>query len=304
MCGTSAPPARTVQQVLAERKGGVAIVMKPRSLVFDLYGDYVRWHGGEAPLQVVVELLAAFDVPASTTRVVMARLRREGWLEARKTGRTTSYALTDRGWRLLDEGRRRIFERERAPWDRHWRMVIYHVPESDRSARERLRKRLTWLGFGPLAPSTWVSPHSRLDEAAAQLGREGAARLDLLEARSRGVVEDVGMVERAWDLPALHTELVHLHRGYQARLARYAGSPPRGRDALVERISLIADHRRVPYRDPDLPVELLPAGWVGRDVHEMFLEGYRLLAPEAERFYRDVTQLPDGVELSAPVSAP
>lgn len=278
-------------------------MLKPRSLVFDLYGDYVRWHGGEAPLQVLVELLAAFDVPPSTTRVVMARLRREGWLEARKTGRTTTYVLADRSWRLLDEGRRRIFERERAPWDRQWRMVIYHVPESDRSARERLRKRLTWLGFGPLAPSTWVSPHPRLDEAAAQLGREGAARLDLLEARSRGVAQDVGMAERAWDLPALHTQLVQLRRSYQARLARYATSPPAGRDALVERISLINDHRRVPFRDPDLPVELLPPGWVGREVHEMFLEGYRLLGPEAEGWYRDVSRVPDTVAVTAPVSS-
>ncbi len=274
------------------------MAVKPRSLVVDLYGDYVRWHGGEAPLQVIVELLAAFGVPASTTRVVMARLRREGWLETRRTGRTTTYVLTDRSWGLLDEGRRQIFERERAPWDRQWRMVIYHVPESDRSARERLRKRLAWLGFGPLAPSTWVSPHPRLDEAATQLRREGAARLDLLEARSRGAVEDVSMVDRAWDLPALHAELVQLRRSYRARLARYATSPPQGRAALVERISLIADHRRGPFRDPDLPIELLPAGWVGREVHDMFLEGYRMLGPEAQAFYRRVSQLPNTVGLA------
>ena len=276
--------------------------MKPRSLVFDLYGDYVRWHGGEAPLQVLVELLAAFDVPTSTARVVMARLRREGWLEARRSGRTTTYVLTDQSWRLLDEGRRRIFERNRAPWDRQWRMVIYHVPERDRAVRERLRKRLAWLGFGPLAPSTWVSPHPRLGEAAAQLGRGGGARLDLLEARSRGVAEDLEMAERAWDLPALHAELEQLRRSYHGRLARYAASPPKGRDALVERISLIADHRRVPFRDPDLPLDLLPADWVGREVHDMFLEGYRVLGPEAERFYREVSRLPGTVEFgpSAP----
>lgn len=274
------------------------MAVKPRSLVFDLYGDYVRWHGGEAPLQVVVELLAAFDVPASTARVVMARLRREGWLEARRTGRTTTYVLTDRSWSLLDEGRRRIFDRERAPWDGQWRMVIYHVPESDRSARERLRKRLAWLGFGPLASSTWVSPHPRLDEAAAQLSREGAARLDLLVVRSRGVKEDVGMVDRAWDLPALHAELAQLRRGYRARLARYAASPPQGRDALVERVSLMADHRRVLFRDPDLPIDLLPTGWVGREVHDMFLEGYRMLGPQAQAFYRRVSQLPNAVDLA------
>lgn len=267
--------------------------MKPRSLVFDLFGDYARWHGGQAPLSVLVELLGAFGVPPSTARVVMARLRREGWLEARRSGRTTTYVLTDRSWRVLDDGRRRIFERERGTWDNQWRMVIYHVPESDRSARERLRKRLAWLGFGPLAPSTWVSPHDRLDEAATQLAREDAARLDLLVARSRGVADDLAMAARCWDLDALQAEFVALRRSYRARLARYAAAPPVGQDALVERVSLVAEHRRLPFRDPDLPLELLPPGWAGREVHDLFLEAYEQLREEAERHYTRVAGSPD-----------
>jgi phenylacetic acid degradation operon negative regulatory protein len=274
-----------VQHVLGTSERAV---VKPRSLVFDLYGDYVRWDGGQARLQVLVDLLGAFGVPASTARVVMARLRREGWLEARRNGRTTTYVLTDRSWRLLDEGRRRIFERERDPWDRQWRMVIYHVPESDRAARERLRKRLAWLGFGPLAPSTWVSPHDRLESTASHLGREEAARLDLLVARSRGPAADLDMARRCWDLEALQADFVAMRRSYQARLARYAASPPTGRDALVERISLVAEHRRLPFRDPDLPLDLLPAGWAGREVHSLFLETYAQLGPEAQRHYREV----------------
>jgi phenylacetic acid degradation operon negative regulatory protein len=263
-------------------------VLRPRSLVFDLYGDYVRWDGGQARLQVVVELLGVFGVPASTARVVMARLRREGWLDATRSGRTTTYALTDRSWRVLDEGRRRILERERAPWDAQWRMVIYHVPERERAARERLRKRLAWWGFGPLAPSTWISPHDRLDAVAAALGQDRPARLDLLIARSRGMSDDLEMVRRCWDLDRLQGDLVELRAAYRARLARYAAAPPQGREALVERISLIAEHRRLPFRDPDLPLELLPPGWAGREVHDLFLAAYELLGPQAQAYYRSV----------------
>jgi phenylacetic acid degradation operon negative regulatory protein len=262
--------------------------MKPRSLVFDLFGDYVRWHGGRVPLGAVVELLGEFGVPAATTRVVMARLRREGWLDAHRTGRTTDYVLTDRSWRLLDAGRRRILERERGPWDRQWRMVVYHVPETERATRDRLRKRLSWLGFGPLAPSVWVSPHDRLDEAATQIDAAGGARADLLLAASRGMAADLDMAGRCWDLAALQADFMERRRAYQARLARYRAAPPQGGDALVERVSLIAEHRRLPFRDPDLPVELLPAGWAGREVHELFLEAYHLLAPEAEAHYASV----------------
>jgi phenylacetic acid degradation operon negative regulatory protein len=69
-------------------------------------------------------------------------------------------------------------------------------------------------------------------------------------------------------------------------------TPPQGADALVERISLIAEHRRLPFRDPDLPLELLPTGWAGREVHDLFLAAYALLGPEAERHYAAVAGQP------------
>jgi phenylacetic acid degradation operon negative regulatory protein len=260
------------------------VLPKPRSIVFDLYGDYLRYAGGGAPLQTLTALLAAFDVPDATSRVVMARLRKEGWFDTEKQGRSTVYRLTDRSWRLLDDGRKRIFERERGAWDRQWRMVIYHVPESDRAARDRVRKKLRWAGFGPLAPSTWISPHDRLEEVAAALSEEPTARLDLLTSRSRGPAADLDMARRCWDLEALHAALAAKRDAYRAKLARYAAAPPKGRDALVERTALVHDYRLLPFDDPDLPPELVPAGWVGREVHDLFLEAHERLRAEAESF--------------------
>jgi phenylacetic acid degradation operon negative regulatory protein len=260
--------------------------MKPRSIVFDLFGDYVRWDGGSAPLQALSDLLSDFGVPETTARVVMSRLRREGWLETRRAGRAATYALNDRSWTLLTEGRRRIFERERGPWDQQWRLVIYAVPEKDRPARDRVRKTLSWLGFGPLAAATWVSPHDRLEQAAAQLAAEPSARVDLLVARSRGPAADQEMARRCWDLPALQAEFHAQREAYRGRLDAYRKDPPRGRAALVERVRLVHDYRLLPFRDPDLPLELLPEGWVGREVHELFLAAYELLGPQAQAHYR------------------
>ncbi len=58
----------------------------------------------------------------------------------------------------------------------------------------------------------------------------------------------------------------------------------RGRDALVERMQLIHDYRLFPFRDPDLPPELLPADWSGRVAHEVFLEAHSLLRAPAEEY--------------------
>ena len=79
--------------------------MKPRSIVFDLFGDYLRYAGGEVRLRALTELLDCFGIGEATVRVVMARLRKEGWFDTRRDGRETVYALNDRSWQLLDEGR-------------------------------------------------------------------------------------------------------------------------------------------------------------------------------------------------------
>jgi phenylacetic acid degradation operon negative regulatory protein len=256
--------------------------VKPRSLVFDLFGDYLRYRGGEVRLRGLVALMGCFDVPESTVRVVATRMRKEGWLDARREGRETVYCLTEDAWRLLDEGRGRIFGRAPGPWDGSWHMVIYSVPETDRALREQLRKRLSWLGFGPLSASVWISPHDRSAQIGADFSEHSAIRLDLLRARSEGIAADRDMAARSWDLTALNKDYGELLDRYRPRLVDHRAGRLRGREALVERMNLIHDYRLFPFRDPDLPPELLPEGWTGRIAHEVFLEAHGLLRAEAE----------------------
>jgi phenylacetic acid degradation operon negative regulatory protein len=232
--------------------------------------------------------MEGFDVPDSTVRVVVTRLRKEGWLTARRDGRETVYALTGAAWRLLDEGRARIFARATEPWDGCWHLVVYSVPESERSLREQLRKRLTWLGFGPLTSGVWLCPHDRVAEVRASFADQPAVRLDALHARSEGLAADRDMAARAWDLAALDRDYADLLRRYGPLLARLRADPPAGRQALVERVQLVHDYRLFPFRDPDLATELLPEGWSGRAAHEAFLRIHGLLREPAEAHVDEV----------------
>jgi phenylacetic acid degradation operon negative regulatory protein len=263
--------------------------MKPRSIVFDLFGDYIRYHGGEVRLRTLTALLDCFDVGESTVRVVMARLRREGWFDTRRDGRETVYALNDKSWRLLDEGRTRIFERSRERWDRQWSMVIYSVPESERAVREELRKELAWLGFGPLTSSTWVSPHNRLTEVQEHFADQPSIQLDLLQCTSSGLSRDREMAARCWDLDSLDGDYAELLRTYRPRMKAYRAGTVSPRQALVERMELVHDYRMFPFRDPDLPEELLPNGWHGREAHDLFLQAHQALREPADAFFLDLS---------------
>jgi phenylacetic acid degradation operon negative regulatory protein len=183
---------------------------------------------------------------------------------------------------LLDEGRDRIFNRARGPWDGYWNMVIYSVPEAERALREQLRKKLAWFGFGPLSAAVWLSPHDRGDQVREAFADEAAVKLDVFRSRSAGLEADRDIASRAWDLDELDRDYVELLEVYRPRLRAYRSGELRGADALVERMRLINDYRRFPFRDPDLPPELLPEGWHGRLAHEVFLEAHGLLRGPAE----------------------
>jgi phenylacetic acid degradation operon negative regulatory protein len=279
---------------VADDGGGV---VKARSLVFDLFGDYLRYRGGEARLRSLVTLMGCFDVPEPSVRVVVARLRKEGWLSSRREGRETVYALTDAAWKLLDEGRERIFHRAQGPWDGQWHMVIYSVPEAERGLREQLRKKLAWFGFGPLSSSVWLSPHDRGGLVREAFEDEPAARLDVFRSRSAGAEEDRDIARRAWDLHELGRAYASLLDTYRPRLPAYRAGDLQGAEALVERMKLIHNYRRFPFRDPDLPPELLPGDWNGRVAHDVVIEAHGLLRGPAEACVDALTgsaAMPDG----------
>ncbi len=262
---------------------------RPRSIVFDLFGDYVRYAGGAIRLRTLARLLGAFDVADDTTRVVMQRLRREGWFEAERVGRETVYRPTDRAWEVLDEGRERIFHRAEESWEGSWFTVVLTVPESERGARDRLRRRLTWLGFGSLAPGVWISAHDRFAQVEAELAEVGGeARAEFLYSRSRGLAADREIARRCWDLAGLDRDYAAFSREVGRRLSRGTLGRLRGERAMVERVDLVHRYRMFPFRDPDLPPALLAPDWHGRAAHEVFLAAHEALRPAAEAWFAEV----------------
>ena len=99
------------------------------------------------------------------------------------------------------------------------------------------------------------------------------------EVRLRALVTLMG-----WDLAGLAADYAALLARHRPRLAGYRAGAVTGADALRERTGLVHDYRRFPFRDPDLPAELLPPDWPGREAHELVLEAHGLLRRPAEEF--------------------
>lgn len=276
---------------------------KPRAVILDLFGDYLRYAGSEVKLADITALLAVFDIEAATVRVNLSRLRKEGWFTTRRVGRETVYSLTPHMLEILDDGRERIFRRRDEAWEGRWTMAIYQVPESERAVREQLRKQLAWHGFGQLSPSTWMSPHDLMAEVR-QIGIENPlAKVDALWCGTGNLQEDRDLATRCWDLDQLGQDYEHFIQSYCTLDNQTVNAAKDGKTALVERMRIIGDFRRFLFRDPYLPRDLQPENWPSGEAYRLFGAVHRQLGPAATAFVSSILghEIGPGREVAAEV---
>ena len=265
--------------------------LRPRSMLFTLYGDYAYPRGVDLWLGSLVALGARFHISEVAVRSAVARLSRDGWLVARREANRSYYALTERGRALIEEGTQRIYRPRRGAWNRRWCVLIYAIPEAQRARRDRLRKQLAWLGFGPLGGGAYISPNPVAAQAARLAAEHGVADYArIFEARFAGPVSADDLIRRCWNLERIGEQYDLFIKHYQPLCMRDAALRRKGKlsdaEAFVHRFALTHDFRRFPFIDPDLPAELLPRSWPGARARELFETYHRSLSDGALAYFK------------------
>ncbi len=251
---------------VVEEATGQAGALQPRQLIVTLYGLYARERGGWLSIASIVRLMADLGVDEPAVRSSISRLKRRGLLDARRVDGVAGYALTGMALEILADGDARIFGRRRAESGDGWLLVVFSVPESERDRRHQLRALLTRLGFGTVAPGVWVAPGHLADEAAELLARRGlAGYVELFRGAHLDAVD--GTVARWWDLAEVNARYAE----FLDRQEPVAGAGDRTPEqAFADYVRLLTDWRRLPYADPGLPLDLLPADWKGARAGDLF----------------------------------
>lgn len=243
-------------------------------MILTFYGAFVRRLGGWIAISHLVPLMADLDLDEQSVRSAISRLKRRGWLLPSKRDGMVGYALSDVARSALDQADERIYAGPHpADPDEGWGLVVFSVPETERHKRHVLRSRLAWLGFGNNAPGVWIAPRRLLPAARAQLDELGLAKyVDLYEASYIGFGDVRGLVDRSWDLAALRERYATFLAEHQPVLARWMGSTdlPDDRYAYIDYVATLDRWRALPFLDPGLPAELLPAGWEGHAAAVLF----------------------------------
>lgn len=260
---------------------------EPQDLVVTMLAIYGRtqqhelWSGG------LVHLLCELGFSTAAARAALARLVRRGLLRRRKEGRLAFYEMTERCKELVKEGDERILTLGLGhDWDGTWTVVWHSIPEERPVDRNRLARRLRFLGFRSIQDGIWISPHSREGEV-------------LRVARDLSVERHVGaligtpppelpideLIKRGWDLGDLNSRyerFVSEFQCYQSPERRRQLSDP---ESFLLRTRVAYLFWQFSFLDPEVPDKLMPPGDARRRAAIAFHSIFQGLAGPAQRHF-------------------
>lgn len=271
------------------------MIKKPntRSMIFTLYGDYIRRYGGEIWIGSLIELLEPFDHTEQAVRTAIYRMGKQNWLTSRKEANKSYYSLTKQGVKRMDEAASRIYRIEPGKWDGKWRMVHYSIPEENRHIRDEFRQELSWSGFGPLLNSVWVSPNELTSQVHDMVERyDIKEHVHLFVSENQGPKTDLDIIKQCWDIDFINeryelfiekNENKFIEDKKRIELGKYSE-----KDCFVKRTMLVHYYRKSLFIDPGLPKELLPNKWLGEEAAKLFDKYYKILEKPANIFFEKV----------------
>jgi phenylacetic acid degradation operon negative regulatory protein len=241
------------------------------SVIITFYGDAIVPRGGSAWLGTLLEFFRSLDIEEGVVRTAMSRLAADGWIERTKVGRNSFYRLAEKGLSPFLAATEHIYFAIAPEWTGRFDCVL----QFDGSGREALRNELDAQGFGAALPGFWLAPEGKHLPKVSAAALRATMQADLAASRE--------IAARVWPLAGLgeaYRRFVELFASLDKALTMQPGLEPI--DALVARILMIHEYRRVILRDPILPSALLPSDWPGEAARNLCAGLYRKLLAASE----------------------
>jgi len=268
--------------------------LNAKRTIFELYFDYIQHFGSSITPRSILRFTSELGISPNAARAAICRLAKQGWVHRVTDGKQAFYALTPAGRERLEEIRPRIFSLRRSTWDGQWTILTYSVPERLASHRDRLRRELTFLGFGSLTPSTWISPNPLVEVTLRHLSLRNLDQyVHLFRARQASPQPQSALIRRCYNLDIVQSRYARFIKSWRVHRKKIsATNRPSDSACFVAKMRLLYDFGDFLYLDPFLPSELLPPGWLGDEAWRLFRDSYLLLVEPALAFFESCFEGP------------
>jgi phenylacetic acid degradation operon negative regulatory protein len=221
------------------------------SLVVTVFGDAVQHRGGRIATLRLQHLLERVGVEAGALRTALSRLTSDGWVVRDREGRNSFY-------RLSVDAQAEISTAS---------VDIYAAPSSGKVSEWVMASGATAPHKGTeVAANLWLIPAYLAVDMPDHICLTGA-----LASFPEGFAKHVLSNAHQSALIALHNDIAALK-----------GADLTPLDAMAARMLLIHRWRRIVLRFPDVPPELIPAGFALPNPREMVANTYGALVETSE----------------------
>lgn len=274
---------------------------RTKSLVMTLFGDVIRPHGGALWLGSLIQLLAPFGINDRLVRTSVYRLAEEGWLSAQREGRRSMYTLRPQASRRFQKAHQRIYAPSYLAWNGQWTQVFFLSSSISTKQRADLRKALLWEGFGAISPFAFIHPNPDLHNLNELIEHNHCAHAvyvsQLIESPLEHSKDLSQLIQECWQLDEVSERYQRFISHFKPVLAHIQAQadthPLSAEQAFVLRTLLIHEYRRAQLHDPQLPLELLPKNWVGKQAYELCQHIYRYLVKSSQIHILNTLRLED-----------
>ena len=269
--------------------------LRAGSLITTVFGDSIAPRGGVVWLGSLINAMNDFGVNERLVRTSVFRLAKDGWLQSDQVGRRSFYSLTDEGRERFEQATHRIYGEPLTEWDGRWTLAL--LAGLDAGRKDVVRKELGWLGFGAMSANVLAHPAPDMADLDVTLRRIELAD-DVVVMSGKTIRSEAAMrriAQASWNLDDIderYRQFVTMFRPVLANARKARSVEPK--TAFLLRTLLIQEYRKVLLRDPQLPVELLPANWHGNAAYQLCRNLYLELFAAAEQYLSDKMENADG----------
>ena len=199
-------------------------------------------------------------------RGALAKLKNLNLAQKLKVDNEDFYEINSKGEKYFDD----VLEvlQSSKKWDNKWRLVMFDIPETQRSTRDKLRRSLTNLGMGILQGSVWISPIDLKDKVMKISERLNlGSSLRYFEVLSTNTL-DKKIISKAWNLPEINLQLDKFIKKANHDLKGMG----KGNGDRYKAKKLIFEYSLIIKKDPKLPLEFIEKNELRKDAREIYLK--------------------------------